>query len=70
MASLKYWLWLTNLEGLTIQQRLSLLDHFGQPDKVYFGDSGEYALVEGMTRQAMTALENKSLEQVDQICGD
>ena len=70
MASLKYWLWLTNLEGLTIQQRLSLLDHFGQPDKVYFGDSGEYALVEGMTRQAMTALENKSLEQVDQILGD
>lgn len=70
MASLKYWLWLTNLEGLTIQQRLSLLDHFGQPDKVYFGDSGEYALVEGMTRQAMTALENKSLEQVDRILGD
>ena len=50
MSELKYWLWLTNLEGLTIQQRLALLEHFGQPDKVYFGDSGEYALVEGMTR--------------------
>ena len=70
MASLKYWLWLTNLEGLTIQQRLSLLDHFGQPDKVYFGDSGEYALVEGMTRQGLTALEDKSLEQADRILGD
>lgn len=70
MASLKYWLWLTSLEGLTIQQRLALLEHFGQPDKVYFGESGEYALVEGMTRQAMTALEDKSLERADGILGD
>ena len=70
MASLKYWLWLTNLEGLTIQQRLALLEHFGQPDKVYFGDSGEYALVEGMTRQAMAALADKSLDGADKILGD
>ena len=70
MASLKYWLWLTNLEGLTIQQRLALLEHFGQPDKVYFGDSGEYALVEGMTRQAMAALTDKSLDGADKILGD
>lgn len=69
MASLKYWLWLTNLEGLTIQQRLALLEHFGQPDKVYFGDSGEYALVEGMTRQAMAALTDKSLDGADKILG-
>lgn len=70
MASLKYWLWLTSLEGLTIQQRLALLGHFGQPDKVYFGDSGEYALVEGMTRQAMNALADKSLDRADKILGD
>ena len=70
MASLKYWLWLTNLEGLTIQQRLALLEHFGQPDKVYFGDSDEYALVEGMTRQAMAALADKSLDGADKILGD
>lgn len=70
MASLKYWLWLTSLEGLTIRQRLALLEHFGQPEKIYFGESGEYALVEGMTRQGLTALEDKSLERADKILGD
>ena len=70
MASLKYWLWLSQLERVSPQQRLSLLEHFGQPDKIYFGDSGEYALVEGMTRQALSALENKSTDRADAILGD
>ena len=67
MASLKYWLWLTSLEGLTHRQRLALLEHFDQPDKVYFGESGEYALVEGMTRQGLAALKDKSLAEADRI---
>ena len=70
MASLKYWLWLTSLEGLTHRQRLALLEHFGQPDKAYFGESGEYALVEGMTRQGLAALKDKSLAEADRILGD
>lgn len=70
MASLKYWLWLTSLEGLTHRQRLALLEHFDQPDKVYFGESGEYALVEGMTRQGLAALKDKSLAEADRILGD
>ena len=70
MASLKYWLWLAEREGLSLRQRLALLDHFEEPDKVYFADSGEYALAEGMTRQALTALEDKSLDLPDRILGD
>ena len=70
MASLKYWLWLSQLEGLSRSQRLALLEHFGQPDKVYYGDREEYALVEGMTRQGLTALEDKSTGRADAILGD
>ena len=70
MASLKYWLWLSQLEGLSRSQRLALLEHFGQPDKVYYGDREEYALVEGMTRQGLTALEDKSTGRADVILGD
>ena len=70
MASLKYWLWLAEREGLSLRQRLALLDHFEEPDKVYFADSGEYALAEGMTRQALAALEDKSLDLPDRILGD
>ena len=32
---LKYWLWLTNLRGLSNQSRLALLRHFGTPEDVF-----------------------------------
>ena len=47
-----------------------LLEHFGGPEEVYCSDSGEYFLVEGMTRAAAARLEEKSLEEADRILGD
>ena len=69
MASLKYWLWLAEREGLSLRQRLALLDHFEEPDKVYFADSGEYALAEGMTREQADLLKNKDLSEADRPGG-
>lgn len=70
MASLKYWLWLSALPGVSEQLRLALLDHFGEPDGVYYGDEEEYLLVEGMTREAAAALRNRSLAEADRILGE
>ena len=46
MASLKYWLWLTQLHSMTPAQILAVLHHFGTPEGAYFADPGEYQLVE------------------------
>lgn len=70
MAQLKYWLWLSNLQKVSRQIKLSLLDHFGDPEKVFYGDKEEYFLVPGMTRAAAEALENKKLDDADRILGD
>ena len=70
MAALKYWLWLTSLRDVTNQQKLSLLEHFGEPEGIYYGEPEEYALTEGINRQAIRALENKSLDEVNRIMGD
>jgi len=70
MASLKYWVWLATLRGVKNQMKLALLEHFEQPDKIYFSDRGEYALVEGLGREAVAALEDKSTEEADRILGD
>ena len=51
MASLKYWLWLASLPGVGGVMKNRLLEHFGGPEEVYCSDSGEYFLVEGMTRE-------------------
>ncbi len=70
MAQLKYWLWLANLPKLNNQMKLSLLEHFGEPDKIYYGEKEEYFLVPGMNRTAAEILENKDLERADRILGD
>ena len=70
MAAIKYWLWLANLPKLGSQMKLTLLEHFGEPDKIYYSDKEEYFHVEGMTRSAAEALENKNLESADRILGD
>ena len=70
MASLKYWIWLAELPRVGSQLKLALLEHFGEPDAIYYGEKAEYSLVEGMTRTAAGALEDKSLDGADRILGD
>ena len=70
MASLKYWVWLTSLTGISNQLQLRLLDHFGDPEHIYYSDEDEYFLVEGMTRSAAQTLGDKSLTIPNRILGD
>lgn len=69
MASVKYWLWLTSLPGLSPQGVRAVLAHFGTPEGAYFADSGAYALAEGLTAPARRALENKDLTRAETILG-
>lgn len=70
MAQLKYWLWLTSLPRIGSQMKLSLLEHFGDPEKIFFADQEEYFLVQGMSRAAAASLADKSLDAADRILGD
>lgn len=70
MSALKYWLWLANLPNTHNQMKLALLEHFGSPENIYFGEKEEYFLVKGMNRTAVMALEDKNLEPIDRILGD
>ena len=70
MASLKYWIWLAGLPYVGSQLKLALLEQFGEPDAIYYGEKEEYLQVEGMTRNAAAALTDKSLDAADRILGD
>lgn len=67
MAGLKYWLWLTGLQGLGGQAQLSLLRHFGDPEDIYYAQPEEVLLVEGITRTQAALLEDKSLAAAERI---
>lgn len=70
MSALKYWIWLAELKGLRGQIRLALLDHFGSPENVYFADSGEILLTEGMTKEQASLFQQKDLSRPDHILAD
>lgn len=70
MSGLKYWLWLTELRGLTNQTKLALLRHFGTPEDVFYADPGEILLTEGITREQASLLEDHSMDAADKILAD
>ncbi len=67
---LKYWLWLTELPGLTNQTRLALLRHFPTPEDVYYADPEEVLLTEGITRGQAELVKNKDLSAAERILAD
>ena len=70
MSALKYWLWLTELRGLGNQARLALLRRFSSPEDVFYADTGEILLTEGITRAEAALLENHDLNDADRILAD
>lgn len=70
MSALKFWIWLTELKGLSNQTRLALLRHFGTPEDVFYADAGEILLTEGITREQASLLENHRLDAADKVLAD
>ncbi len=70
MSALKYWVWLSSLEGLTNLNRLRLLAQFGTPENVFFAPTEEIARVEGLSRGQTALLANKNLNETERILGE
>lgn len=67
MAALKYWLWLTNLPGLSNRSCWQLLEHFDSPEEVYYADEGHLRLVDGLSEEQRQRLQDKSLQRAEEI---
>ena len=67
MASLKYWLWLTTRRGLGAPGALRVLEHFASPERAYYADPEEYALVSGLDEETRQSLADKDTGQADRI---
>ena len=67
---LKYWLWLSSLQGLSGASKHLLLEHFASPESVYYADEEEYRLVAGLPRAHAELLADKSTARADEILGD
>ncbi len=70
MAALKYWLWLTNLPGLTNRSRWLLLEHFSSPEDIYYADENQILPVQGMSAEQAGLLRDKSLRRAEEILAE
>jgi len=70
MAALKYWVWLTNVPGLSIHSQWLLLEHFHSPEEVYYAEEAQILLTPGITVQQAQLLREKSLREAEEILAE
>lgn len=56
-----HWIWLAHRPGVSDRMKVRLLQHFREPEDIYFADGESYRHVEGMTEEAAEALGDKDL---------
>ena len=67
MAVLKYWIWLAEKRGVRRQTKLALTQRFETPEELYYAETDEVLLTEGITREEAAALEDKDLRRAEEI---
>jgi len=58
---LLHWIWLAHRSGVSDRVKVNLLRHFRDPEDIYFADGESYRHVEGITKEAVAALDDKDL---------
>lgn len=64
---LVHWIWLAHRPGLNDRLKAALLQHFRDPEDIFFADSEAYDHVEGMSEEANEALQDKDLIPAEEI---
>ena len=65
-----HWIWLATRPDMTDREKRMALEHFRDPEDIYFADSSAYAGVEGLTKTAVAALKDKNLLPAEQVLAD
>ena len=65
-----HWIWLATRAGLGDRGRMALLQRFADAEDIYYAAAGEYAQVEGLSSEAVSSLQEKSLAEAERIVAD
>ncbi len=70
MSALRYWIWLSSLEGVSARTKAALIRRFGDAESVFFAPLGALGETPGVSPTEAAALEQKRFGRVDEILGD
>lgn len=65
-----YWVWFAQLSGLSLAQKITLLQHFHDPEEIYHLQADVLCQIPGMTEGIRTPLEDKDLNSAREILAD
>jgi len=64
---LLHWIWLAHRPGVSDRMKVRLLQHFRDPEDIYFADGEAYRHVEGITAEMVETLKDKNLSFAENI---
>ena len=70
MSMLRYWIWLSELSGVSLRGKLRLVDHFGGPEEVFMADEHALEQVEGLSQKERKTLLRRDLRCADGVLED
>ena len=60
-----HWIWLAHRPGVNDRMKAALLQHFCDPEDIFFADSQAFDHIEGLSAEAKEALQDKNLTDYD-----
>ena len=64
---LRHWIWLAHRPAVSDRMKAALLEHFSDPEDIYYADSGAFDHVEGLSPEAKASLGEKDLTPAEEI---
>ena len=64
---LVHWIWLAHRPDVTDRMKVQLLQHFSDPEDIFFADSGAFDHIEGLTKEAKASLRDKNLIAAEKV---
>lgn len=70
---LLHWIWLATRPNMNDREKLAVLQHFHDPEDVFYAHADAFREIEGLNKEAVEALEDKNVKQAHAIlkeCAD
>ena len=62
-----HWIWLAHRPGVTDREKVMLLQHFSDPEDIYFADRDAFDHIEDISPEARESLQDKELHSSEKI---
>ena len=67
-----HWIWLATRPGLSDRVKVGLMQHFSDPEDIFYGSEDAFRNIEGLSQEVIEQLSDKNLTQAEKIldaCG-